>query len=141
MLTAKQEKFAQCIALEDMTYTDAYKTAYNAENMSNKTVNEQACVLAKDPKISARIDELRAVAMSDKVMSARERLEWLTRVVKDEEMENKVVIDDNGNAIQVKVKPNLGQKMGAIDTMNKMTGEYTTKIEADVKVKKLEDLL
>lgn len=132
MLTAKQEKFAQCVALEDMTYTDAYRTAYNTENMSNKTVNEQGCILAKDPKISARIEELRAEAMSDKVMSARERLEWLTRVVKDEEIDYKDGLD---------CKADLNTKIRAVDTMNKMTGEYTTKIEADVKVKKLEDLL
>lgn len=132
VLTAKQEKFAQCVALEDMTYTDAYKTAYNTKNMSNKTANEQACILANDPKIAARIAELRAEIAKDKIMSAQERLEWLTKVVKGEETDYKDGLD---------CQADLNTRIRAVDTMNKMTGEYTTKIEGELKVKKLEDLI
>lgn len=131
MLTAKQEKFAQGVALEDMTYTEAYKSAYDTQNMSDKTVNEKACLLAKNDKIRARIEELRAEAMSDKIMSARERLEWLTRVIKEQEMETKAVLVE-GSAVEVQTKPTLDHRLKAMDQMNKMTGEYTQKVVANV---------
>ena len=35
----------------------------------------------------------------------------------------------------------LNTKIKALDTLNKMSGEYTTKIEGNIGVSKLEDLL
>lgn len=131
MLTAKQEKFAQCVALEDMTYTDAYKTAYNTENMADKTVNEQACILANNPKIAARIAELRAEVAKDKIMSAQERLEWLTRLIKEQELETITLIVE-GNPVEVQRKADFDRKLKAMAEMNKMTGEYVQRVVANV---------
>ena len=122
MLTDKQEKFAQAVALEGMSLSDAYRAAYDAGRMKDKTVNEKACVLAKDGKITARINELRETLASAKIMTAQERLEWLTTVVKD-------------------TKETTKNRLSASDQMNKMQGEYVTKVEANVRVSKLEDLL
>ena len=41
MLTPKQEQFVKNIVLEQMNYTEAYRNAYNAENMSDKTISEK----------------------------------------------------------------------------------------------------
>lgn len=113
MLTDKQEKFAQAVALEGMSLSDAYRSAYDTARMKDKTVNEKACVLAKQDNITARIDELRASVVSPKIMSAQERMEWLTELI--------------GNA-------NVGtaDRLRAIDIMNKMQGEYVQKVEANV---------
>jgi hypothetical protein len=39
------------------------------------------------------------------------------------------------------VPTSLKNKLSAVDIMNKMQGEYTTKIEGEVKISKLEDLI
>jgi phage terminase small subunit len=57
-LTAKQEKFAQLVA-EGFSISEAYRAAYNAEKMAADTVHREAHEVAKHPKVSARIDELR----------------------------------------------------------------------------------
>lgn len=112
VLTAKEEKFCLNVA-SGMTLTDAYKNSYNAENMLDKTINEKACILAKKDKIKARIEELRDKASNEAIMSAIERKEWLTQQIKD-----------LGN--------NLNDRLKAVDILNKMSGEYITKIDADV---------
>ncbi len=56
-LTTKQLHFCRCRA-SGMNMTDSYREAYSADKMSNKTVNEAACRLDKDSRITARIDHL-----------------------------------------------------------------------------------
>lgn len=113
MLTEKQERFAQAVALEGMTYSDAYRSAYDTKRMSSKTINEKASVLASEDKITARITELRENLVGKKIMSAQERLEWLTRLIQSDE-------------------ESTGDKLRAADIMNKMQGEYVQKVEAEV---------
>jgi phage terminase small subunit len=114
MLTDKQEKFCQAVALEGMSLSDAYRSAYDTSKMKDKTVNEKACVLGKKDNITARIEQLRASVASPKIMSAQERLEFLTGVIHNE-------------------GENIRNRLSAIDIMNKMQGEYVQKVEADVK--------
>ena len=113
MLTAKQEKFANNIALEQMSYADAYRSAYNTKRMSDKTVHEKASRLKDEDKIRARIEELRAELVNPSIMTAQKRLEWLTDLVNSGE-------------------ESTTDKLKAIDIMNKMQGEYVQKVEANV---------
>lgn len=56
-LTAKQEAF--CLAyLETGNASEAYRKAYNAENMKPETVNRKAKELLDHGKISARVEAL-----------------------------------------------------------------------------------
>ena len=55
-------------------------------------------------------------------MTAQERLEWLTQLIKSEE-------------------ETTSDKLRAADIMNKMQGEYVTKVEGNLSVAKLEDLI
>lgn len=122
MLTAKQDSFAQAVALEGMNYSDAYRTCYKTEKMSDKSVWDAASKLASHPEVSQRITELQKELVNVKIMTAQERLEWLTEVIQDchEKTEN---------------------KLKAADIMNKMQGEYVTKIDGSLNVTKLEDLI
>lgn len=113
MLKGQREQFARNI-VEGMSQADAYRAAYPKQKMSDKTIWETASRLAKDPKVEGRIKELRDQLAKESIMSAQQRLEWLTKQVED---------DENM----------LSDKLRAIDIMNKMTGEYVQKIEADVK--------
>ena len=56
-LTIKQDKFAQGL-FAGLSQREAYKQAYDAENMSDKCIDEEACILAANPKVSQRIGEL-----------------------------------------------------------------------------------
>ena len=112
MLTPKQEKFVQGL-IQGMSQADAYRSSYATKNMSDKTIHEAASRLVADSKVSARLSELREQMTRDTIMSAQDRLEWLTELINSEE--------------------DINAKLKAIDIMNKMSGEYTQKIEADVR--------
>lgn len=53
-LTVKQEKFA-ALVIAGATKSAAYRAAYNAGNMTDKQIWEEACKLAASPKVSQRI--------------------------------------------------------------------------------------
>ena len=57
-LTAKQEAFAQAVA-GGMSQSDAYKAAYDAENMGANPIAVEACRLMDDPNVALRLKELR----------------------------------------------------------------------------------
>ncbi len=58
-LTPKQEAFARAAAIEEASFADAYRKAYNAQGMAPKTIHEAASRLAVDSKVAARIAEIR----------------------------------------------------------------------------------
>ena len=113
MLTAKQEAFAQNI-IQGMSQADAYRSAYDTKRMTDKTVWESASKLMANPKVTARISELRDKLANANIMTAQKRMEWLTTVIKD-------------------VHEKTENRLKAVDIMNKMDGEYVQKIEAEVK--------
>lgn len=139
MLTEKQEQFVKNI-IDGMSQADAYRNAYPNQNMSDKTIHESASRLMNNSKIIARLKELRDQLAKPTIMSAQQRLEYLTRVINGEVGEKMVQMVD-GESAEVDVPTSLKNKLNAIDIMNKMTGEYTTKIEGELKMSKLEDLL
>lgn len=112
MLTDNQEEFVKRVA-EGMSYADAYRAAYPKQRMSDKTIWEAASRLMKNDKVVARLKELRDLSAKDTIMSAQKRLEWLTEAIADKD----IAIND---------------KLKAIDIMNKMQGEYTQKVQAEV---------
>jgi hypothetical protein len=56
-LTPKQAKFAANLA-EGMSQAEAYRNAYDAENMAPETIHAHASRLAKRDKVAARVDAL-----------------------------------------------------------------------------------
>jgi phage terminase small subunit len=131
MLTAKQEKFVQNI-VNGMSQIDAYKDAYSAGQMSDNAISREASLLMKNPKVAQRHKELGDKTASKAIMTAQERLEYLTGVIKETNKEKRAVAID-GKIEVVEAPADLNTKLKAIDLMNKMQGEYVQKIEADVK--------
>lgn len=113
MLTAKQEKFVRNL-IEGMSQREAYKNSYNASKMADKTIDEKACLLFADEKIRARFKELQEELADKSIMTAKERLLYLTDIIK-------------GNK-----EADMNARLKAIDIMNKMQGEYVQKIDANV---------
>ena len=130
MLTAKQEKFVRNL-ISGMSQREAYKNSYDAENMTDKTIDEEACRLFADSKISARYKQLQERLANASIMTAQERLEFLTDVIKGLQGEMIMQIVDGEEKI-MEVPTSLKNKLSALDIMNKMQGEYVQKIEADV---------
>jgi hypothetical protein len=58
-LTAKQEAFARRLA-DGETQADAYRHAYSSEGMAPPAVWSEASRLAANPKVAARISQLKA---------------------------------------------------------------------------------
>lgn len=112
MLTLKQEKFVQNIML-GMSQADAYRASYNAKNMGDNAIYREASLLMENPKVSQRLKELRDQLANESIMSAQKRMEWLTSIV---------------NA----TGESTGDRLKAIDILNKMSGEYVQKVQADV---------
>lgn len=138
MLTPKQEKFVRNL-IQGMSQREAYKNSYDASNMTDKSIDEEACRLFNDSKISSRYKELQDRLENATIMTAKERLEYLTEVIQGIQREQVVQIVE-GEAIEVEVPTSIKNRLSAIDLMNKMQGEYVTKVEGNVSVK-LEDLL
>jgi phage terminase small subunit len=113
MLTPKQEQFVKNI-IDGMSQADAYRNSYDVSRMTDKSIHEKASRLMADGKVRSRLQELRDQMMKPSIMSAQERMEWLTNLINN---------DEEGT----------NEKLKAIDIMNKMQGEYVQKVEADVK--------
>lgn len=113
MLTAKQEEFAKAIA-EGMNQSDAYRSAYSTNRMTDKTVWENASRLMSDSKVLARVKELRDMAAKSTIMTAQKRKEWLTEIINNPEID-------------------INARLKASDQLNRMDGEYIQKVETEVK--------
>ena len=144
MLTPKQETFVQNL-VKGMSQREAYKNAYNAKKMADRTIDSKACLLFKKENVRARYDELRG-AIKDveevrTIMSVIERKEWLTKLINGEVKEEATALRGE-EIIRYKKAPSLNDKLKALDTLNKMEGEYKTVLDGSVEVKsKLEDLI
>lgn len=114
MLTDKQEKFARAIALDGMNQSDAYRACYDTETENQKTVWDNASQLANSTEVAQRIAELRGETATPQIMNAIQRRETLTAIANNPEA-------------------SLGDRMKAIDLLNKMDGEYVQKVQAEVK--------
>ena len=116
-LTVKQEKFALKYA-ECGNASEAYRYAYNAENMKASTINEKACLTLKADKVRARVDELKllskSVAEEKFTISVKQRLEWAKQIV---EAGLSTYEDQSGSKYH-----NLSAANQAIATLNTMLG-------------------
>ena len=132
MLTDNQENFVKGL-LEGKTATEAYLKAYpkQAKGSTIKTIQENASRLLSKPKIKERLRELRTELAIPSIMTAQERLEYLTRVITGEEKE-KVLQSVDGQTIEAEYPSSLKTKLTAVDIMNKMQGQYVQKVEAEV---------
>lgn len=124
-LTAKQEKFVQGL-ISGLSQRKAYRTAFpNSVKWKDETVDAKACSLLKTDKIMARYNELKEKAENLAIMTRVQRMITLSDIAQ------------NGKKDDSRIR--------AIDTLNKMDGIYTNKIElskpVDETVKEMTDYL
>lgn len=116
-VTERQKKFAEYYAQCGNAAQSAIQAGY-----SEKYAGQNADKLLKNTNIADYIRELTEDAQAARIMTARERQALLSDMAK------------NG-------KNSPADRIRAIDTLNKMTGEYTQKvsIDGDVGVKIVDD--
>lgn len=91
-LTPKQEKFCQEY-VKTGNKSEAYRTAYNAENMGEETINVKACQISKEDKISIRIKELQNQAKKRNDIDIDWCLSKLKAIIEDDDKDRVSAID------------------------------------------------
>jgi phage terminase small subunit len=145
-LTAKQEKFCQNI-LAGMTHTDAYKNAYDCENMQIETITNNAYMLTKNSDIAARMLELYNMTAEPVIMDVKERKKRLSELARAKlvdfiDSDGNITTDGKNNAAIAELsvenfqggkdgraesttkKIKLHNPIAAIQELNKMDGSY-----------------
>lgn len=79
-LTIKQETFCQKYIENGGNASEAYRAAYDAENMANKTIWEAASRLLADSKVSARVNELKEIHLRKHKVNVARVLEEYSRL-------------------------------------------------------------
>ena len=127
MLTPKREKFVQNL-VKGMSQREAYKNSFNAKNMKDTTIDKKASELFKKEEIRGRYDELVKRLEDTTIMDAKERMKWLSKVIKGD-VKEKYTYWDNGEQYDGEKEADLTTKIKAMDTLNKMDGVYVTKVQ------------
>lgn len=129
-LTARQERFVQNI-VNGMTQRQAYKAAFRVVKMKDEVVDVRACELFKRSKIQVRYQELMAKLEDESIMTAKERMIWLSEVINGN-IKDTVYYNVNGANTPIEKTADINTKIKAMDTLNKMTGEYKTILSGEV---------
>ena len=111
-LTGKQEAFAKLVA-GGAVLSDAYRECYAADTMKDSTVWSEACRLAQNPKVSARIKDIQADMEADRRTIERRREEWVLKRLSEE-------ADQADNA---------SSRIRALELVGKTVGMFTDRIE------------
>ena len=116
-ISPKQSAFAGFVS-SGSSYTDAYKLAYNAENMSKQVLYNKSSQLAKNPKVKEVIEALRS---NDKVaQEAHDKLsnDWII-----EKLQGEAVNESNPPSSRIRALELLGKTGGLFDDSTHVTFE------------------
>ena len=97
-LTPKQEKFIMAL-INGMSQRQAYKFAYNCENMKDVTIDKRACELFKKDKIQLRYNQLIKEKQQNILKNVSNINSDLLSKVEKYKDDNKTVIEFIENAI------------------------------------------
>lgn len=111
-LTIKQEKYAQGLFAR-LSQREAYKASYNCENMTDKSIDELACVLASNIKVSSRLAELQDMVTERSIWSVEEILKDIKAIALDPDAKR-------------------FEKLKALELGGKHLGMFTDKIEQKI---------
>lgn len=117
-LNPRQKKFAEFYAQNGNIVQSAIQAGY-----SENYANANACKLLENVRVSEYLRELTEKVKDKRILTAKDRQIMLSDIARDEE---------NFAADRIR----------AVDTLNKMTGEYTVKVDTTVRTSpKLADVL
>lgn len=126
MLTIKQEKYIENL-IAGMSQREAYKDAYGATYDDN-AIDNKASKLFNKAEVKTRyrelLEELNKKNSEKAIMSAQERMMWLTGIIKGE-IKDSYTWDGE----ERETTPGMMTKLKALDILNKMSGEYIEKLK------------
>jgi hypothetical protein len=122
-LTAKQEAFCMAI-MSGMGFSDAYRSAYDAQNMSAASIHQEAYKLATSPKIAQRLERAEREKLAEQRM---QRLSRAERVV--QKLEQVALRDGDADGTQVRALELLGKTLGLF--VDRVETEDKTERDAD----------
>ena len=109
MITFTQKKFTENLS-SGASYTCAYREAYNPKRMSSKTVWEAASRLSKNPKVIARLEEIRAEKEAEECIL---RLSYGDLVINELQ---KLALNAKSDRARIKALELLGKTVGMFTT-------------------------
>lgn len=133
-LTPKQENFCREF-IKCGNASEAYRKAYNCDNMKPETINVKACELLKNGNIMVRVQELDKEKKNEAIADAQEIQETLTRLLRGEINEECVAVESIGDyqsratIIEKQVTPKDRIKAG--ETLAKMRGYFDLKLRIE----------
>jgi phage terminase small subunit len=132
-LTDKQEKFVLGVS-QGMTQADAYRQAYNASKMTDKSIHELASKLMTNTKIKSRFEELRGKVverMEKKAIVTIEGLLQDLQMIKETSLSKLPIIKktENGEEQVGEEIQDPTSAIKAIELMGKHLKMFTDKIE------------
>ncbi len=125
-LTVKEEKFVQGL-FKGLSQRKAYKEAFDAKNMKDKTIDNKACDLNKKEEIRVRLTELQNEVAAENKWT-REKLVEEFAAVKEKCMQEVEVLDKFGNPTGEYVFKEAGV-INALKEIGKLSGHYVEKVE------------
>ena len=118
MLNVRQKKFAEYYAQSGNAADSARKAGYSLSYAEHRTDE-----MLRNVEIADYIGQLTEKAKDERILTARDRQVMLSDIARDENNEP-------------------ADRIRAVDTLNKMTGEYTIKVDTTLKTsEKLSDIL
>ena len=108
MLTLRQRTFARYISL-GTSYTRAYRVAYGLNKMNSKTVWEAASRLSNNPKVVARLDELKAEKEAEERVL---RLSYADFVINELQS---LALKSTSDKVRIKALELLGKTINSFD--------------------------
>ena len=105
MLTSRQQIFAESIH-RGISYSHTYRIAYKPTRMSSKTIWEAASRLSKNPKVVARLEELRAEKEAEERML---RLSYEELVINELRF---LALNSRSGRVRIKALELLGKTVG-----------------------------
>jgi phage terminase small subunit len=142
-LTEKQKAFCDYY-IESLNATESYKKAYNCTNETTARTNGAKNL--QKPLIKKYIEEQLKQMKSNRIADATEVLEYLTRIIRNEETEEAVLTVNTGDFTsevrKVQKEISAKDKIKAAELLGKRYGLYTEKVEVngDMGVKIVDDI-
>ena len=123
-LSTQQRTFCEEYVKNGNNGMQAYLNAYKSCKKEN-TARTNASRLLTNANIIEYIQELQEELKKKAIMTAEERMIWLSKVINGDIKHTSY--DGNGNAYENEAY--ISDKMKAVDILNKMDGEYINKLE------------
>ncbi|HBG4971500.1 TPA: terminase small subunit [Clostridioides difficile] len=126
-LTEKQKRFCDYY-IETGNATEAYKKAY--KNNNQRTSESNGSRLLSNDKVKNYIDERLKQIESKRIADAKEIMEYLTKILRNQEQEEVVIVSENGPEI-IKKDVSIKDRNKAAELLGKRYALWTEKVDLD----------